>query len=58
MYKYLLGFIAGMSIVPFAYFANTIQEGDINIYGAVLIIPILIIALTAITASKLDRKAN
>ncbi len=58
MYKYLLGMVAGMSIVPFAYFANSVNEGGTKFYIATILVPILIVAFTAIIASKIDRKHN
>ena len=55
MLKYLMGVAAGMFIVPFAYFANSVNEGGIKFYILVTLVPIMVIAFTAFIASKFDK---
>ena len=53
MVKYLLGLIAGMSIVPFAYMIIVTENASPKFYFATLIIPSLIVGFTALAAKKL-----
>ena len=56
MTKYILGFTAGVSVVPFAYFSNALNGAGFKVYAMLLLVPTLIIAFTAIMAVKLDKK--
>lgn len=52
MSKYLLGMVAGMSIVPFVYLSQTVETVSLNFYIITLGIPLVIIAITAFLAFK------
>ncbi len=53
MEKYILGFTAGMSIVPFAYLVDKIQNST-EFYASLLIIPSLVVTITLFIALKID----
>ncbi|WP_462156943.1 hypothetical protein [Pseudoalteromonas sp. GB56] len=53
MDKYVLGFTAGVSVVPFAYLVDKIHGGT-EFYVSLLVIPSLVVAITAFIAFKTD----
>jgi len=52
MIKYLLGFVAGMVVVPFVYILQTVNELSLELYVILLIAPIIIIAVTIYLANN------
>lgn len=57
MDKYVLGFVAGISVVPFAFFVDKIHSTT-EFYLSLLVIPSLVVAITALVAFKLDAKKS
>ncbi len=54
MIKYMLGVAAGMSVVPFAYLAQSIDDAGAKFYFVTAITPILVILGTAYAAKKVS----
>jgi hypothetical protein len=52
MVKYLLGLVAGMSIVPFVYLSQSVTVLSPTFYIITLGVPFIIIAFTAFLAFK------
>ncbi len=56
MIKYMLGIVAGISVVSFVYLAQVTGEASIKFYIVTAVILVLIIAGTAYAAKKLSNK--